>query len=274
MLGRLYRRLHTHQTHDPDQGIRRTHPPHQTRGGLTLNDIGRSRCPTSASEPSPASSSRSATPPTSSPRRTWPPTPAPPVTRSSGSSIKGEHPARTGNRKLKRVLPRRGQKHNAALICLARHRCDVLYAMLRNKDLLPTSSPTNRLTGSIGHFGGLVLSHFSHEERPHTWLGCGPRPFLAVFPAGPRTWSNARRWACAFPLGVTWFHRTAPAVRLAWPDRPAASGPQSACPEQAGFWSGHNRWTIISDHWVHRLEYQEATKVVYQLGKFFRLACW
>ena len=25
-----------------------------------------------------------------------------------------------------------GQKHNAALICLARRRCDVLYAMLRN----------------------------------------------------------------------------------------------------------------------------------------------
>jgi hypothetical protein len=25
-----------------------------------------------------------------------------------------------------------GKKHNAALICLARRRCDVLYAMLRN----------------------------------------------------------------------------------------------------------------------------------------------
>jgi transposase len=74
-----------------------------------------------------------------------------PVTRESGSSIKGEHPARTGNRKLKRALylaafaalhdptsrayyqRKRDQdtKHNAALICLARRRCDVLYAMLR-----------------------------------------------------------------------------------------------------------------------------------------------
>lgn len=76
-----------------------------------------------------------------------------PVTRSSGSSIKGEHPARTGNRKLKRAFflsafaaladptsrayydrkRGEGKKHNAALICLARRRCDVLYAMLRNR---------------------------------------------------------------------------------------------------------------------------------------------
>jgi transposase len=75
-----------------------------------------------------------------------------PVTRSSGTSIKGEHPARTGNRNLKRAFflaafaalsdptsrtyydrkRAEGKKHNAALICLARRRCDVLYAMLRN----------------------------------------------------------------------------------------------------------------------------------------------
>ncbi|MGW4065902.1 IS110 family transposase [Amycolatopsis sp. NPDC004747] len=75
-----------------------------------------------------------------------------PVTRSSGTSIKGEHPARTGNRQLKRAFflaafaalsdptsrayydrkRTEGKKHNAALICLARRRCDVLYSMLRN----------------------------------------------------------------------------------------------------------------------------------------------
>ncbi|SDN04208.1 IS110 family RNA-guided transposase [Allokutzneria albata] len=75
-----------------------------------------------------------------------------PVTHSSGSSIKGEYPARTGNRKLKRAFflaafaalhdptsrayydrkRGEGKKHNAALICLARRRCDVLYAMLRD----------------------------------------------------------------------------------------------------------------------------------------------
>ncbi|RSM51721.1 IS110 family transposase [Amycolatopsis sp. WAC 01376] len=76
-----------------------------------------------------------------------------PVTHRSGTSIKGEHPARTGNRRLKRAFflaafaalsdptsrayyqrkRDEGKKHNAALICLARRRCDVLYAMLRNK---------------------------------------------------------------------------------------------------------------------------------------------
>ncbi|QFZ18558.1 IS110 family RNA-guided transposase [Saccharothrix syringae] len=89
-----------------------------------------------------------------------------PVTRSSGSSIKGEHPARTGNRKLKRAFflaafaaladptsrayyqrkRDQGKKYNAALICLARRRCDVLFAMLRTKthyrhpDRIPTET--------------------------------------------------------------------------------------------------------------------------------------
>lgn len=88
-----------------------------------------------------------------------------PVTRTSGSSIKGEHPARTGNRKLKRAFflaafaalsdptsrayydrkRAEGKKHNAALICLARRRCDVLFAMLRNKTNYrhPEATPTS-----------------------------------------------------------------------------------------------------------------------------------
>ncbi|GAA1316030.1 IS110 family transposase [Saccharothrix xinjiangensis] len=87
-----------------------------------------------------------------------------PVTRRSGSSIKGEHPARTGNRKLKRAFflaafaalsdptsrayyqrkRDQGKKHNAALICLARRRCDVLFAMLRTKTHYrhPDTAPT------------------------------------------------------------------------------------------------------------------------------------
>ncbi|QUQ63521.1 IS110 family transposase [Kutzneria sp. CA-103260] len=84
-----------------------------------------------------------------------------PVTRSSGSSIKGEHPARTGNRKLKRAFflaafaalsdptsrayydrkRAEGKKHNAALICLARRRCDVVYAMLRNRSYYRNPEP-------------------------------------------------------------------------------------------------------------------------------------
>ena len=34
-----------------------------------------------------------------------------------------------------------GKKHNAALICLARRRCDVLYAMLRDGTLYQQKTP-------------------------------------------------------------------------------------------------------------------------------------
>ncbi|MYW94332.1 IS110 family transposase [Amycolatopsis rubida] len=91
-----------------------------------------------------------------------------PVTRNSGSSIKGEHPARTGNRKLKRAFflaafaalsdptsrtyydkkRAEGKKHNAALICLARRRCDVLYAMLRNGTHYRHPKPANLPTAA------------------------------------------------------------------------------------------------------------------------------
>ncbi|MGW5648885.1 IS110 family transposase [Saccharopolyspora sp. NPDC003752] len=87
-----------------------------------------------------------------------------PVTHRSGSSIRGEHPAHTGNRKLKRAFflaafaalsdpvsrayydrkRAEGKKHNAALICLARRRCDVLFAMLRNKTLYQPARPTTQ----------------------------------------------------------------------------------------------------------------------------------
>ena len=76
-----------------------------------------------------------------------------PVTRRSGSSIRGEHPPKGGNKHLKRAFflaafaaladpasrayydrkRAEGKKHNAALICLARRRIDVLHAMLRTK---------------------------------------------------------------------------------------------------------------------------------------------
>lgn len=77
-----------------------------------------------------------------------------PVTRRSGISIRGEHPPRSGNKHLKRALflsafaalrsdpvsrayydrkRAEGKRHNAALICLARRRTDVLHAMLKTK---------------------------------------------------------------------------------------------------------------------------------------------
>ena len=74
------------------------------------------------------------------------------VTRRSGSAIRGEHPSRRGNKVLKRTLflsafaalrdpvsrayyerkIQQGKRHNQALIALARRRCDVLFAMLRD----------------------------------------------------------------------------------------------------------------------------------------------
>ncbi|GAA3875547.1 IS110 family RNA-guided transposase [Tessaracoccus defluvii] len=84
-----------------------------------------------------------------------------PVTRRSGSSIRGEHPSRAGNKHLKRALflsafaalhdpdsrayydrkRAAGKKHNAAIICLARRRVDVLHAMLRNGTFYQPRTP-------------------------------------------------------------------------------------------------------------------------------------
>ncbi|MHC9675390.1 IS110 family transposase, partial [Corynebacterium diphtheriae] len=85
-----------------------------------------------------------------------------PVTRRSGSSIRGEFPARSGNKRLKNALfysafaairshePSRqyyerkraeGKRHNAAVICLARRRCNVIYAMLKNKEFFREIPP-------------------------------------------------------------------------------------------------------------------------------------
>jgi len=84
-----------------------------------------------------------------------------PVTRRSGSSIRGEFPSRSGNKDLKNALflsafaalrdpasrayydrkRAEGKKHNAAIICLARRRTDVLYAMLRNNQAYIPQTP-------------------------------------------------------------------------------------------------------------------------------------
>lgn len=78
-----------------------------------------------------------------------------PVTRRSGTSIRGEFPARSGNKRLKNALFRsawvasnchpasktyyekkraEGKRHNAAVMCLARRRCNVIFAMLTNNE--------------------------------------------------------------------------------------------------------------------------------------------
>ena len=77
-----------------------------------------------------------------------------PATRNSGSSIRGEQPSRRGNKQLKRAFflsafaalsdpasrayydkkINQGKHHTQALLCLARRRADVLFAMLREGD--------------------------------------------------------------------------------------------------------------------------------------------
>lgn len=82
-----------------------------------------------------------------------------PVTRRSGTSIKGETRSQRGHHALKSALflsafasladptsrqyydrkRQHGKRHNAALICLARRRVDVIFAMLR--DAQPYKQP-------------------------------------------------------------------------------------------------------------------------------------
>jgi transposase len=77
-----------------------------------------------------------------------------PVTRQSGKSLNAETKSRRGNHRLKNAMflaafaslrspePKafydrkraEGKRHNAAVICLARRRCDVILAMLRDKE--------------------------------------------------------------------------------------------------------------------------------------------
>ena len=98
-----------------------------------------------------------------------------PVTRRSGTSIRGEHPARGGNKRLKNALwqtafiagfhnpenhayyqrkRNKGKRHNAAIICLARRRCNVIHGMLKNATpTSPCASQPNPLaaTGRAKH---------------------------------------------------------------------------------------------------------------------------
>jgi transposase len=90
-----------------------------------------------------------------------------PVTRQSGTSLKGESKSRRGNHRLKNAMflaafaslrdpeskafydrkRAEGKKHNAAIICLARRRCDVILAMLRDQQpyLTPAEREARRL---------------------------------------------------------------------------------------------------------------------------------
>lgn len=93
-----------------------------------------------------------------------------PVTRRSGSSIRGETRSQRGHRALKSALflsafaslsdpagrayydrkRKEGKRHNAALVCLARRRLDVLHAMLRTKTPYVSGGP-KLSAGTLGN---------------------------------------------------------------------------------------------------------------------------
>jgi transposase len=88
-----------------------------------------------------------------------------PVTRQSGTSLNAEIRSRRGNHRLKNAMflaafaslrdpaskafydrkRAEGKRHNAALICLARRRCDVILAMLRTNQPYQPARPAPRL---------------------------------------------------------------------------------------------------------------------------------
>ena len=94
-----------------------------------------------------------------------------PVTRQSGTSVRGESQSRRGNHRLKNAMflaafaslrspasktfydrkRAEGKKHNAAVICPARRRCDVILAMLRDLETYraPATTPTEENTRSL-----------------------------------------------------------------------------------------------------------------------------
>ena len=103
-----------------------------------------------------------------------------PVTRRSGSSIRGEHVSHGGNKRLKRAMfpsafaslrsdpvsqayyqrkRQQGKRHNQAVLALAHHRNPTLHAMTRN-NTLHNPQPTTKLpTGvrGVSWTGGVFL---------------------------------------------------------------------------------------------------------------------
>ena len=146
------------------------------------------------------------------------------VTRRSGTSIRGEFPARSGNKRLKRALflsafaalrsepvsrayydrkRAQGKKHNAALICLSRRRRDVLFAMLRNQEPYRVPAPAPILSR-------LDEEHMDIPPLPEAG-GCVPSAGV-VTPEDPYpTWQTATAPVVIAPLFVLYDHTFRPA---------------------------------------------------------------
>jgi transposase len=119
-----------------------------------------------------------------------------PATRSSGSSIRGEQPSRRGNKQLKRAFflsafaalaePAsgtyydkkfaQGKHHTQALLCLARRRADVLFAMLRDGTYYDPKPTPHRLTKPIGTPPSAAFPRYAATPRRGPFARRSPPP--------------------------------------------------------------------------------------------------
>ncbi|WP_370449637.1 transposase [Corynebacterium sp. LK19] len=145
-----------------------------------------------------------------------------PTTRQSGTSVRGEFPTRTGNKQLKNAMFRsawiasnchpasrdyylrkrgEGQKHNAAVMWLARSHCNVIYP-LPPRPMHPRRSRAEPRPPAVGDSG---LPHRKLRPPPPLpspspqppWFRRGKRAFEGSAAQAQDRRLTARRCACA-----------------------------------------------------------------------------
>ncbi len=124
-----------------------------------------------------------------------------PVTRQSGTSLAAETRSRRGNHRLKNAMflaafaslrdpasktfydrkRAEGKRHNAALICLARRRCDVILAVFRTDS--PTAPPASHQTGPRRHEPNQAIRRMGLTKN--TGTPPATPPYSATSPSSP-----------------------------------------------------------------------------------------
>ena len=146
-----------------------------------------------------------------------------PVTRRSGSSIRGEHVSHGGNKRLKRAMflsafaslrsdpvsrtyyqrkRDQGKRHNQAVLALAYRRILTLHAMIRN-DTLYDPQPATKLPTALTHHIGLpgarrAYASYKTSHNKDERLDSTTRPTKPVRPA---TAPETPRPAAPAPVG-------------------------------------------------------------------------
>lgn len=140
-----------------------------------------------------------------------------PATRNSGSSIRGEQPSRRGNKQPKRAFLlsvfaalgdatsraydkkiAQGKHHTQALLCLARRRADVLFAMLRDGTFYEPPTHPISLTKPIGVSPPDTHQHQRPAVGTHRIPGTThPGPARRTRDLARLTFGQAQAWNCA-----------------------------------------------------------------------------